>query len=609
MGKFLKPTIKYLSLLIVFALFILLLPAVRADNPTPVSNGNVRASARVIIVAEHKSGAVIYQSNQVYYYGLKAPASSSIINQGEIKPGEIIIKFKNNRNEISTQSLDSITQKISKFAVRTSPINGKLGLALVQLRNPKDYFSTLQELNGNPEVEYAEPNYVAHASQIPNDSYYSQQWGPKDIHADLAWDKVSAGQLANVTIAVLDTGINVNHEDLQSNLIPGYNMMANNANPMDGNGHGTHVAGIAAAIVNNGKGIAGIAGGAKIMPVKVLDDSGSGSYSNIINGIKYAADHGANVISMSLGGQGFSQAMQDAVSYAMSRGVTVVAAAGNDNGPVNFPGNCSGVITVGAVSQNNQRASFSSYGPEMDVMAPGVSIVSSYIGSPSNYTTMSGTSMATPFVSGVAALVKAANPKLLPADVAKIINQAAVDLGTPGFDNYYGYGLVNADRAVDLARGSQSGNQPPTPTPPAPTPSVPPTPTPVTGINLALHKKGVASSVEGSARTADQAFDGNLQTRWASQAGVDPQYIYVDLGKPFQINKIILTWETAFAKTYQLYVSNDGQNWTSLYYTANGTGGVNSLNVSGQGRYVLLYGLKRGTQYGYSLWEFEVYGR
>lgn len=586
-----------------YPLLILLVLLIAVPQTVAAEPGDQSAqSSRVVIVKDSRSGAVIYQTAQSFYYGLTAPTSSSIIEQGEIDPSAIIVKYKN--GSVTTEKLNAVAKAISGTGAKISALNEKLGFALVKLGDRKEYFNALSQLTKNPEVEYAEPNYLAHITQTPNDPYYNQQWGPQDIKANLAWDKVTPAQRAGVTIAILDTGINANHEDLQASIIPGYNFIDNNNNPVDGHGHGTHVAGIAAAITNNGKGIAGVAGGAKIMPIKVMNDSGSGDYASIINGIKYAADHGAQVISMSLGGPGFSQAMQDAVNYAISRGASVVAASGNSNSAVAFPGNCDGVITVGAVDSNNQRASFSNYGPEMDVVAPGVNIISSYKGNANSYTAMSGTSMATPFVAGVTALVRAANPNLTSAQVTQIIDQAATDLGTAGFDNYYGYGLVNADKAVDLALQGQTGAPSP-----APAPNPAPAPTPAPGINLALNKTAVASSVEGSTRTAVKAVDGSMATRWASQPGIDPQWIYVDLGKTYQISQVVLKWEQAFAKGYQVYVSSDGRNWTNIYHTYYGDGGTDTINTATQGRYVMVYGNRRGTSYGYSLWEFEVYGK
>lgn len=295
--------------------------------------------------------------------------------------------------------------------------------------------------------------FIIKEQSIPNDPYYAFQWGFRMIGADLVRDKVKPAKIARVTIAVIDTGVNSNHKDLKVNIVPGYNFVDNNTNTMDHFGHGTHVAGIAAGLTNNDVGIAGIAGGSKIMPVKVLDDNGDGSDADIIKGIRYATDHGAQVINISLGGPDSSNAMQDAITYAIKHGVNVVAAAGNENGPIETPGNCKGVITVGAIDRNGKRASYSNFGPKLDVTAPGSDILSTYIdgNGPSDYTYFSGTSMAAPFVSGVVAMVKAANPNLSPAEITDIIHRSATDLGDPGFDNYYGYGLVNAVKAVDLA--------------------------------------------------------------------------------------------------------------------------------------------------------------
>lgn len=581
-----------------------------AANQTPLPN------KETVVVKDPNSSAVILKRNGRYFYGISS--TKQILNQTEITPTEIIVKYKNSNQPFKAQGVEPLQQIMAKYSAKTKPINDTIGLSLVQLKRANDYFNTLKELKSNPEVEYAEPNYIAKAESIPNDPYYSQQWGPPAIKADLAWGKVDGSKRAAVTIAIVDTGINFNHEDLKNSIVPGYDFANNDNDPSDDQGHGTHVAGIAAAITNNGKGVAGIAGGSRIMPVKVLGNNGGGSYSNIISGIKYAADHGANVISMSLGGPGQSQAMQDAINYAVSKGVSVVAAAGNENGAVDFPGNCAGVITVGAIESSGNRASYSNFGPELDLMAPGSQVYSTYNAGPSSYTYMSGTSMATPFVAGVVALVKAVNPGLSPAAINKIIDQSAKDLGAPGFDNYYGYGLVDASKAIDLA-SSGSGTPAPAPLPapnpqpapapqPVPTPNPTPAPVPEPSANLALYKKAVASSVEGLNWTADKAFDGNTATRWSSRQGVDPQWIYVDLGKIYNVNKIVLKWEKAYAKSYQVQISNDAYNWITVYSTNSGMGGNITLTGSANARFVRLYGYQRGTPYGYSLWEFAVYG-
>jgi thermitase len=431
----------------------MLLPQIVLAN---YSNSTIYKSANQkndssIIVKDNKSGEIVFKKQGAYFYGLSS--HQKIINKGQIVPREFIVKYKNHVTFLSSHGKSLSTTIVPKFAAQTKVLNSKLGLTLLRLPKDKNYFRTMQELTQNPNVEYIEPNYIMKAQFSPNDPYYGFQWGPQMIKAESAWDKVNLTKRAQVIIAILDSGINSNHIDLKDSIVPGYNFADHNQNTNDNLGHGTHVAGIAAGLADNAIGIVGVASGCKIMPIKVLDDQGSGSDANIIEGIKYATDHSAGVINMSLGGPGASAAIQDAVNYAVNHGVNVVVAAGNEDGAIDTPGNCQGVITVGAVDRNGQRASYSNFGPKLDLVAPGSDILSTFIGGtgPSGYTYFSGTSMATPFVSGVVALVKAANPNLSPSEVTDIIHLSATDLGTPGFDNYYGYGLVNADKAVILA--------------------------------------------------------------------------------------------------------------------------------------------------------------
>lgn len=570
-------------------------------------------TAPIIIVKEKgNAGAVIYRSQKSYYFGRFD--GKRLIAKGQVVPGEFIVKMRSKDPGQAFQEKPSISPQVKSYVTKNSLIHETLNLTRIKLSNTKDYFKALQALKNDPNVEYVEPNYIATAQLIPNDPYYPQTWGPKAIEAEAAWDKVSSTQRAGVTIAILDTGVNASHEDFAGRMVPGYNFVDNTSNTNDLQGHGTHVAGIAAAVANNSKGIAGIAGGSKIMPVKVLGDNGSGSYSAIIAGIKYATDHGADVINMSLGGPGTSTAMQDAVNYALQRGVHVVAASGNSNSAVVMPGNLQGVITVGAIESTGTRASYSNYGPQLDVMAPGSQILSTYIGGSTKYSTMSGTSMATPFVTGVIGLLEAINPKLSPSAIESMVRQSAKDLGVSGFDNMTGYGLINTNKAVDLALRSVGTAPSPTPSPtpapapqPAPTPTPSPAPTPTT--NLALNKPAFASSVEGTTRTAAMAFDGNASTRWASRPYIDPQWIYVDLGRSYNITKIVMKWEQAYAKAYELQISDDAQTWRSIYRTTSGMGGTTTLTGSIYGRFVRIYGTQRATSYGYSLWEMEVYGQ
>jgi thermitase len=286
----------------------------------------------------------------------------------------------------------------------------------------------MQDYSQHPAVLYAEPNYIAHAAVLPNDPYYSTQWALPKIQADSAWDSTKGD---NVIIAIIDTGVDYNHQDLQSKVIRpgGYDFINNDSDPLDDHSHGTHCAGISAASTNNGIGVAGIGWNARILGVKVLNKDGQGDFNSITNGVKFAADNGARVISMSLGGypsmwyspQGV---MQDAVDYAFNKGCIVVAAAMNDNTSTTpYPAGCNNVVAVAATDQNDDKASFSNYGSWVDIAAPGVNIRSTVVNN--NYEYYQGTSMACPYVSGTMALVVSQNPNLSNREVVdKVLNAA-----------------------------------------------------------------------------------------------------------------------------------------------------------------------------------------
>lgn len=284
----------------------------------------------------------------------------------------------------------------------------------------------------------------------PNDPYYKYQWGMPMIGADKAWDGLSGDP--RVIVAVIDTGVDYNHEDLAAvNESLGWDFVNNDADAMDDEGHGTHVAGIIAATMNNNKGVVGVAPKVTVMPVKVLDAKGSGWTTDIADGIRYAADHGARILSMSLGGDTPDTWMYSATRYAVSKGALVIAAAGNEGTEApSYPGAYPWVLAVGALGFDGNRAYYSQYGSFLDIMAPGGSsngtpehdILSTYPGN--KYVYMAGTSMATPHVSGVAALYWSYNIGFTNKQVGSMLIKYADDLGTPGWDKYYGYGRVDA---------------------------------------------------------------------------------------------------------------------------------------------------------------------
>lgn len=359
----------------------------------------------------------------------------------------------------------------------------------------------IAEYRDRNDVEYAEPNYIAYAHAVPNDPYYDPyQWNFDNdtyggVHAETAWD-VTDG--SGVVVAVIDTGVayeNYNGgwferysraPDLKgTSFVAGYDFVNNDTHANDDAGHGTHVAGTIAGTSNDNTGVAGLAYGATIMPIKVLASNGSGSYADVADGIRFAVDNGAKVINLSLGGSVGASYLEDAVCYAKSKGVTVVASSGNDGAnTVSYPAaydNC--VIAVGATRFDERITDYSNKGTSLDLVAPGGDtsvdqngdgygdgILQQTFGSnPTSfgYYFYQGTSMAAPHVSAAAAMVIAAGKASTPAEVQSLLESTADDLGASGFDTTYGYGLINLEAAL-------TGNTPP-PEPPVEPPVEPPT--------------------------------------------------------------------------------------------------------------------------------------
>lgn len=322
----------------------------------------------------------------------------------------------------------------------------------------------IQYFKANWKPEFAEPHYLYLTNEtnetnealgskqspvIPNDVLYSKyQWNLPSIETEKGWN-ISKGT-DDVIIAVLDTGVQTNHPDLAGRFVDGTNIVDPSKMPEDDVGHGTHVAGIIGATVNNTEGVAGVSWFNKIMPVKVLDSSGAGSTYSVAQGIIWAVDHGAKVINMSLGNYANAEFLHDAVKYAYERDVVLVAASGNDNTDrPGYPAAYPEVFAVAATNSGKQRASFSNYGDYIDVAAPGESIASTYPGN--QYAALSGTSMSTPHVAALAGLIRSVRPELTNEEVMNIMRNCTVDLGDPGKDIYFGYGEVDVDKALQAA--------------------------------------------------------------------------------------------------------------------------------------------------------------
>jgi type VII secretion-associated serine protease mycosin len=318
------------------------------------------------------------------------------------------------------------------------------------------------------------------------DTYRGQQWDLTKIRVSDAWRQATG---AGVTVAVIDTGVDASHPDLAGQVLPGFDEITQKAGvSIDPAGHGTHVAGTIAALTGNDVGVGSVAPNAKILPIRVLDANGSGYMSDAANGIVYAADHGANVINMSLGTTSKVAAVTNAIAYARSKGVVVVASSGNDRtkgSPVNYPAADVGVIAVAATDSNDAIATYSTAGGYVDLAAPGTAVLSTYpTAKGSGYTTMSGTSMASPHAAAVAALLKSLNPALSPDQVEQAMESSATDLGAKGRDNDFGYGRIDAAAALAAVKPATTtpSTEPTVPVTVVPTPTstktVGPTPTP-----------------------------------------------------------------------------------------------------------------------------------
>ncbi len=330
-------------------------------------------------------------------------------------PGEILVKFKEKKGiqtlGVEIQSQNELFDNIYRL---------KLGKGA-------DIFEIIDGFKNNPDVIYAEPNYIRHICKTPNDTYFNQQWGLSKIQAPQGWDieKGSSG----VIIAILDTGIDYNHPDLKLKIV-GSISFVNGQSPMDGHGHGTHVSGIAGASTNNSIGVSGLAWNCNLLAVKCLDNKGYGTDSDISLAIRYAADYpGVKVINMSFGGSDVGNTLKDACDYAYgTKGTLLVAAAGNDGTQeIFYPAGYESVMAVAATDSNDQKAYFSNYGDWVDISAPGVSILSTI---PDNsYDYFNGTSMASPFVAGLAGLLFSKYSTITNKEVFNEIQTRSDDVG------------------------------------------------------------------------------------------------------------------------------------------------------------------------------------
>lgn len=336
-----------------------------------------------------------------------------------------------------------------RLGARIEPV----GVRHVELPSAAVRDAVVAALSATPGVRWAEPDLLVSAHRAVNDPMARGQWAIDKIGLRRAWD-VTTGA-ASVTVAVIDTGVAADHPDLKGKVLPGIDVVNDDEDASDDHGHGTHVAGTVAAASNNRRGVAGVAWGAKVLPVKVLSAAGSGGTCDVLMGMVEAVRKGAHVLNLSLGVVSpCPLAFKAAVAYATQEKRLIVASSGNDGrqgGASAAPANCDGVLGVGATNKGDKPTAFSTFGPQVDVSAPGDLILSTTYDPKRRaygYEAWSGTSMAAPHVAGLAALIRSKHGDWTPEQITAAITETADDKGNPGRDDFYGAGRINAARAL-----------------------------------------------------------------------------------------------------------------------------------------------------------------
>jgi subtilisin family serine protease len=512
---------------------------------------------------------------------ISAPQASGITSalpdetQPAYLPGRVIIKLRDTPassielGPASTTAGDQILDRgevLSATGLYSEPaaypeLAREAGLDQVyvlELQEGVDVQQAIEELAADPSIEYAEPDYVLTTAVIPNDLSFGQQWGMNntgqliiygsvgssgkpdaDIDLPEAWN-ITRGSRDTI-IAIIDTGVDLTHPDLAFKLVPGYNFISPFSPPQDDGGHGTHVAGTAAAVTNNATGVAGVCWECRIMPLKALGVN-AGSTTTVSAAIRYAVDHGAHVINLSLGGPAGNETLLSAVRYAYAANVPIVAAMMNEAKTypdrVYYPAAYPETIAVGSTDKMDLRSDFSSYGNHIDLSAPGSEILSTYWVTPDqhNYAYLWGTSMATPHVAGVLGLMRSVAPQLGIEQLRIILRSSTDDLGDPGWDIFYGTGRLNAYRALTL------------------------TPKAITDLRISgppILKIGESASF--SARVGPNIADTPITYSWE----VTGQFIRTATTSTLS-NIVSYSWSTPGAKTIRVTASNASSSKTIL---------------------------------------------
>ena len=406
---------------------------------------------------------------------------------------------------------------------------GSTDLHIVDLPGNSEV-AVLNKLKHHPQLKFAELDRRLSPTLVSNDPYLGSQWHLPRINAGAAWD---LAQGAGITIAILDSGVLASHPDLAPSLLPGWNFVDNNGDTTDVNGHGTAVAGAAAAVTNNGAGVAGVAGAARIMPLRVADAGGYAYYSTIAQAVTYAADNGARVANASFGGVYASLSVQSAAQYLKGKGGLLVVSAGNSGTNDGSPATTT-MIPVSATDSSDAMATWSSFGTYVALAAPGVGIYTT--GSDGGYRSVSGTSFSSPITAGVIGLMMSAKPTLSASQVETLLYSTALDLGAAGRDIYYGYGRVDAAAAVAAAAAATATD----------------TQAPTSNISAPLAN----STVSGVANVNVTATDNLGVTR--VELRVNGSTVATDTSAPFQFS-----WDTS-------NLANGMNNLVAVAYDAAG---------------------------------------
>jgi serine protease len=420
----------------------------------------------------------------LFVIGLSAAVFNFLTFQGLAAKGEFETILLDFREDIPREVVEKDLQAIAQKYNVTPQLDNKFSAAdnVYIIKGDKKRLKQLQKSEIAKATEFIEPNYIYKIPKLgeiaplaefeqpgdtktassslgePNDPMYSKQWHLHNIGVVGAWKQTKG---SGITVAVIDTGITRVRDLAETKFVKGYDFVSDREEVKDDNGHGTHVAGTIAQATNNYYGVAGIAYEASLMPLKVLNEYGGGTVADIAAAIKFAADNGANVINMSLGGGGESRLMKEAIEYAHAKGVVIVAAAGNESqNSAAYPARYPHVIGVSALGPDGEKAPYSNFGAGVDISAPGGSDAGKVLQQTIDPETgdavflgLQGTSMAAPHVAGVAALIQAAGVKQ-PDDVLKVLKASARSVQDDGL-NYYGAGQLNAEAAVTRAAQGQ----------------------------------------------------------------------------------------------------------------------------------------------------------